>query len=64
MAQSRKLPYRCKDLADISYRSLVIAHFVTNLVAMSDNHDTIRLAGLGNHTTEPKITILSGVMTV
>jgi len=28
-----KTPYRCKDLEDISYRSRVIANFVSNFVA-------------------------------
>jgi len=28
-------PYRCKDLADISSRRPVIAHFVPNFVAMA-----------------------------
>jgi len=27
--------YKCKDLADILYRSQIIIHFVTNFVAMS-----------------------------
>ena len=30
-----KTPYRRKDLADISYKSRLIAHFVSNFVAMA-----------------------------
>ena len=35
MAHHRKLPYRRKNLADISYTDRVIAHFVLNFVAMA-----------------------------
>jgi len=35
MAHPRKPPYRCKNLADISYTSRVIANFVPNFVAMA-----------------------------
>jgi len=35
MAHSRKPPYRCKNLADISYTGRVIANFVSNFVAMA-----------------------------
>jgi len=35
MANPRKSPYRCKNLADISYAGRVIALFVPNFVAMA-----------------------------
>jgi len=35
MAHHRKLPYRRKNLADISYTDRVIANFVPNFVAMA-----------------------------
>ena len=35
MAHPRKPPYKCKNLAKISYASQVIAHFVPNFVAMA-----------------------------
>jgi len=39
MAHLRKPPYRCKNLAKISYASQVIAHFVPNFVAMATGVD-------------------------
>ena len=60
MAQPQKLPYRLKDLADISSRSRVIAHSVPNFVAVAiRENDTVRLAITENHTIEPKTTTLS-----
>jgi len=35
MAHTRKLPYRRKNIAEISYASRVIANFVPNFVAMA-----------------------------
>jgi len=35
MAHFRILPHRCKNLADISYRSRVIDNFVPNFIAMA-----------------------------
>jgi len=35
LVQSRKFSDRRKDLADISYASQVVAHFVPNFVAMA-----------------------------
>jgi len=35
MSIGPKTLYRCKNLADISYRNRVIAHFASNFVAMA-----------------------------
>jgi len=35
MVHLRKLPYKCKNLAKISYTTRVIANFVPNFVAIS-----------------------------
>ena len=35
MAHPRKSPYRCKNIADISYTSRVIANFGPNFVTMA-----------------------------
>jgi len=66
MAQLRIPPYRRKDLADISSRSRVIAHFVPNFLAVATRenpgvnlNDTVRLAFPEKHTLKPKITTLS-----
>jgi len=65
MAQPPKPTYRCKDLADISSKSWVIAHCVPNFIAMAtsesgvNSNDTVRLAIPKNHTIEPKILTLS-----
>ena len=52
-----KTPYRCKDLANISNRNRVIAHFVPNFVVMAsrESHNKISLAAFDG--TIPKIPI-------
>jgi len=65
MARLRKPPYRCKNLADISYTDPVIANFVPNFVVMATRevrdklNNNVRLAIPENHTLEPKITTLT-----
>ena len=56
-----KTLHRRKNLADISYRSRGIAHFVPNFVVMAARegtgvnlNDTIRLAGPKNHRSYPR----------
>jgi len=52
---SLKTPYRCKNFADISYRSRVITNFVTNFVAMATRvaRGKIRLAAFDGPFPKP-----------